>query len=73
MRMEINADVTDSQLEDLLDSKKTKYFALRKWVNQTNVVAPLARLLKVAEEREVSLKLLELIQERISEIQLGDL
>lgn len=59
-------NLTDEELEKLVSSK---FFTLQSSVNKMTSEAPLYRLLTLAEEREKSEKIVNLIKGRLSEVQ----
>lgn len=58
--------LSDKELEKLVGSK---FFTLQAAVNKITSEAPLYRLLKIAEEKEKSEKIIGLIKGRLSEVQ----
>lgn len=62
--------ITDKQINDLLDGRKTKFLAFKNRLNEFTSEAPVFRILNRARELEKSEKLIKHIEERISELQL---
>lgn len=62
-------EVTDEDLEKILSSK---FFAFQKSVNEFTSVAPIFRLLEKSKELEKSEKYQQVIENKLSELQLED-
>jgi hypothetical protein len=67
--MEKYADSSDEELEKILDSKATPWFALTKIVADISMEPVLIRLLNKARDLEKSDKVVNLITQRLSEVQ----
>jgi hypothetical protein len=63
------ADSTDEELDKVLDTKATPWFALTKIIAEIDVEPVLIRLLTKAREQERSEKVITLITERLSAVQ----
>lgn len=62
-------DITDEDIDNFLDSRKTSFLKLKSIMGTMTSVAPLFRILGKARELEKSEKMIQAIEARISDVQ----
>ena len=63
---------SDEDLEKLLDERFKKFFSLQTLLNDTDSIALLFRIKRIAEDKERSDKIIKAIESRISELQASE-
>lgn len=65
-------EFSDAELEKLLEDKFKKFFSLQSLLNETDSIALLFRIKRIAEEQERSDKVIKAVEARIAELQAGE-